>query len=111
MWVAEACNRPWEEYEVNTYEYAKDKFWKAIGGHVLRRRCGFSADLPGLRPGSGRQANVWDFTEAVRFWTNGEHANHGFMLHGDSRDYLMAFTREAKEIKNRPVLFVIYEPK
>jgi hypothetical protein len=31
MWVVEPCTRPWEVYEVNAYEYAKDKFWKAIG--------------------------------------------------------------------------------
>jgi hypothetical protein len=32
MWVVEPCNRPWQEYEVNAFEYAKDKFWKDYGG-------------------------------------------------------------------------------
>src|SRR5262249_24556748 len=26
MWVVEPCNRPWEESEVNAFEYARDKF-------------------------------------------------------------------------------------
>jgi hypothetical protein len=61
-------------------------------------------------PGGGK-VNVWDFREAVKFWTDGKHANHGFMLHCDSRDYMRAHTREAKEIKDRPALLVIYDPK
>ena len=32
MWVVEPCNRPWDEYEVNAFQYAKDKFWKDVGG-------------------------------------------------------------------------------
>src|SRR5207253_8716791 len=32
MWVVEPCNRPWDEYEVNAFQYAQDKFWKDIGG-------------------------------------------------------------------------------
>ena len=62
-------------------------------------------------PGGGDKANTWDFTEAVKFWTNDKHVNYGFMLHGDSHDYMNAWTREAPEIKDRPVLLVIYEPK
>src|SRR5262249_54758326 len=41
MWVAEPCNRPWEEYDVNAYQFARDKFWQAIGGMLFfssRRR-------------------------------------------------------------------------
>jgi hypothetical protein len=33
------------------------------------------------------------------------------MLHGDSKDYMMAHAREAKEIKDRPAVLVIYEPQ
>lgn len=32
MWVVEPCNRLWEEHEVNAFQYAKDKFWKQVGG-------------------------------------------------------------------------------
>jgi len=32
MWVAEACNREWSEYDVNAYWFVKDKFWKEVGG-------------------------------------------------------------------------------
>jgi hypothetical protein len=111
MWVAEPCNRPWEEYEVNAYEYAKDKFWQAIGGMHYGDDPDFLPIYLAHGPGSGRHANVWDFTEAVRFWTDGTHANHGFMLHGDSKDYMRAHTREAKDVKDRPAVLVIYEPR
>ena len=111
MWVVEPCNRPWEEYEVNAYEYAKDKFWKDVGGMA------WSGDDPDFLPaflayGPGQgKVNAWDFAEAVRWWTGGKHANHGFMLHGDSYDYMTAHSREAKEIEDRPAVLVIYEPK
>ena len=110
MWVMEPCNRPWEEYEVNAYEYAKDKFWKAIGGM-------YYGDDPDFRPmylahgPSQGKVNTWDFTHAVRFWTDGKQANHGFMLHGNGGDWLpRAHSREAKAIEDRPAVWVIYEP-
>jgi hypothetical protein len=111
MWVAEACNRDWSEYDVNAYWFAKDKFWKAVGG------MDWSGDDPDFLPvylahGPGREGcNVWDFTEAVKFWTNGTRANHGFMLHGDSKDWFRAYFREAEKVKDRPALLVAYEPK
>jgi hypothetical protein len=111
MWVAEACNRPWDEAEVNAYRYAKDKYWQSYGGTH------WSGDDPDFLPvylahGPGREGcNTWDFTEAVKFWTDGKHANHGFMLHGDSKDWFRAYFREAEQVKNRPALLVVYEPK
>ena len=60
-------------------------------------------------PGGSGSVNAWDFTEAVRYWQ--DHANYGFMLNGDSRDYFYAWTREAAEVRNRPALLVIYEPR
>jgi hypothetical protein len=111
MWVVEPCTRPWEEYEVNAFQFAKDKFWKNIGGFD------WDDDDPDFLPvflayGPGRgKVNWWDFAEAVRFWTSGEHPNHGFMLHGDSKDYMLGHTREAQELKHRPAVLVIYEPK
>jgi len=111
MWVVEPCNRPWEEYEVNAFEYARDKFWKEIGGFD------WAGDDPDFLPtfltyGPGQPGvNAWDFTDAVRYWTDGKHTNHGFMLHGDSHDYMIAHSREAREIKDRPAVLVIYDPK
>jgi hypothetical protein len=61
-------------------------------------------------PGRGKVTD-WDFTEAVRFWSDGKHANHGFMLHGDSNDYMIAHSREAKEVRDRPAVLLVYEPK
>ena len=111
MWVAEPCNRPWEEYEVNAYEYAKDKFWKAYGGMSWGDDPDFLPVYVAHGPGGGK-VNVWDFREAVRFWTNGRHPNHGFMLHADARDWMgRAYYREAKEVKNRPAVLVVYEAK
>jgi hypothetical protein len=109
MWVAEPCNRPWEEYEVNAYEYARDKFWREIGGRYYGDDPDFLPFFLAYGPGCGK-VNVWDFTEAVRFWTSGGHANHGFMLHGDSHDYMIAHSREAAEVKNRPAVMVVYDP-
>jgi hypothetical protein len=111
MWVAEACNRDWSESEVNAYWFAKDKFWKEVGG------MNWSGTDPDFLPvylahGPGREGcNVWDFTEAVKFWTDGKHANHGFMLHGDSKDWFRAYFREAEKVADRPALLVVYEPK
>ncbi len=111
VWVAEACNRPWDEADVNAYRFAKDKFWTAVGG------MDWSGDDPDFLPvylahGPGRVGcNVWDFTEAVKFWLDGKHPNHGFMLHGDSKDWFKAYYREAEQVKNRPALLVVYEPK
>jgi hypothetical protein len=111
VWVAEACNRPWEETEVNAYEYARGKFWRAYGG------MSWAGDDPDFWPlylahGQGRPGcNDFDFTQAVRWWTDGRHANHGFMLHGDSKDWFKARFREAEKVKDRPALLVVYEPR
>jgi hypothetical protein len=110
MWVVEPCNRPWEEYEVNTYWYAKDKYWKAIGGMYWGEDPDFLPIFLAHGPG-GAKVNAWDFTEAVKFWTDGTHANHGFMLHGDSHGYITGWTREAPDVRNRPAVLVLYEPK
>ena len=110
MWVVEPCNRPWEEYEVNAYEYAKDRFWKAIGGWYHAEDPDFLPIYLAHGPSQGK-VNTWDFTHAVRFWTDGKHANHGFMLHGNAGDWLArAHSREAKEIRDRPAVLVMYEP-
>ncbi|MBI1831752.1 MAG: DNRLRE domain-containing protein [Planctomycetes bacterium] len=112
MWVAEACNRPWEEYEVNAYEYAKNKFWRNYGGTF------WDGDDPDFLPiylahgPGGGAVTSWDFAEAVRFWTSGKHPNHGFMMHSDARDWLSrAHYRESSEARKRPALLVIYEAK
>jgi hypothetical protein len=110
LWVVEPCNRPWEEYEVNAFQYAKDKFWKEVGGFHWGEDPDFLPIFLVYGPGQPK-VNCWDFAEAVRFWTSGKHANHGFMLHGDSKDYMMAHAREATAIKDRPAVLVIYEPK
>ncbi len=108
MWAVEPCNRPWEEHEVNAYEYARDRFWKEIGGASYGEDPDFLPLYLAYGPGSPG-VGVWDFTEAVRFWTKGGHPNHGFMLHGDSHDYMRAWSREAPEVKNRPAVLVIHE--
>jgi len=54
--------------------------------------------------------NTWDFREAVKFWTDRGNENHGFMLHGDGGDYMMAHCRESGELKSRPALLVVYAP-
>jgi hypothetical protein len=110
MWVVEPCNRPWEEYEVNAFEYARDKFWTAVGGFHWGEDPDFLPIFLAYGPGQPKVTS-WDFAEAVRFWTSGKHPNHGGMLHGDSQDYMIAHTHKSPDIKNRPAVLVIYEPK
>ena len=98
-----------EEGTVNGYEYAPGKLWKAASGL-------YYGDDPDVHPiflahgPSGWPVCHWDFTEALRFWTDGKHENHGFFLHGDSNDYMTVFSREAGDVKRRPALLVAYEP-
>jgi hypothetical protein len=47
----------------------------------------------------------------VRFWTDGRHANHGFMLHGDGSNFMVAHGGEASDVNNRPAVLVICVPK
>jgi hypothetical protein len=111
MWVVEPCNRPWEEFEVNAFQYGKDKFWKKIGGFHWGEDPDFLPIFLAYGPSQG-PVNTWDFAEAVRFWTGGKHPNHGFMLHGDHQDYIASSpSRKAQEIKDRPAVLVTYEPK
>jgi hypothetical protein len=110
MWVVEPCSRPWEESEVNAFQYAKGKFWKQVGGFHWGDDSDFPPVFLAYGPGRGK-VNWWDFTLAVQYWTSSDHPNHGFMLHGDSRDYMIAYTRKARDIENRPAVLVIYEPK
>jgi hypothetical protein len=111
LWVAEPCNRPWVESEVNAYEYAKDKFWKAVGGMSYGDDPDFHPVYIAHGPGNA-PVSTWDFTEAVRFWTDGRRENHGFMLHGDSYHYMgRAHYRESKDVRSRPALLVVYEPR
>jgi hypothetical protein len=111
LYAAEPCNRAWDEKVANCYEFAAGKLWKAVSGlyygkdpdcHPVFVAHGY----PGGHPVSG-----FDFAEAVRFWTRGDHENHGFMFFGQADDYTLVHTRESKEVKKRPSLLVIYEPK
>src|SRR4029077_18897677 len=68
MWVAQPCNRPWEEYEVNAFQYAKDKFWTDIGGGGEGDDADFLPIFLAFGPGRPGKVNVLDFTQAVRFW-------------------------------------------
>ncbi|HKI18830.1 MAG TPA: DNRLRE domain-containing protein, partial [Isosphaeraceae bacterium] len=112
--VAEFCNRPWKEAEVNTFEYAKDQFWKELHG------ASWDGDDPDFLPmfiahgPSQGTTNAWDFTQAVKWWTDGKHPNHGFTLYNAARssvDYLWVHSCRAKDVRLRPALMVIYEPK
>lgn len=111
MWVAEPCGQAWDEYEVNAFQYRKNDFWREIGGRYYRSEGpDFLPLYVAHGPGQG-MVNEWDFTIATRLWVASQFPNFGFMLHGDSRDWLVsAWTREAKEIRNRPALYVIYVP-
>jgi hypothetical protein len=113
--VAEFCNRPWKESEVNVFEYAKDRFWQELLG------MNWHGDDPDFLPliiahGPSQQTtSVWDFTEAVKWWTAGKQPNQGFTLNNATyelslRDGLIAYTSRAKDVRLRPAMMVIYEP-
>jgi hypothetical protein len=109
IWVAEPCNRRWVETEVNAYEYAKGKFWREVSGKYYGDDPDFLPLYFVLGPGGG-QVSSWDFTDAVKLWTAGKQQNHGFMLHGDSFDYMRAHFRESPEQEKRPAVLVVYVP-
>jgi hypothetical protein len=110
IWVAEPCHRPWVETEVNAYEYAKGKFWRAVSGKYYGDDPDFLPKYFVLGPGGG-QVSSWDFTAAVKMWTSGKQESHGFMLHGDSYDYMRTHFRESAEQRKRPAILVIYVPQ
>lgn len=111
MWVTEPCNREWDETSANCYFYGKGKHWKGVSGLYYGEDADFLPVFLSHGPAGGGAVSVWDFTEAVRFWLDGKHANHGFFLHGDSNDYMRMYTPRAKNLKDRPAAMVIYEPK
>jgi hypothetical protein len=111
MWVAEPCNRAWDETSANCYFYAKEKHWKGVSGLYYGDDPDFWPVFLAHGPAGGGAVSTWDFTEAIRFWQDGKHVNHGFFLHGDSNDYMRMWTSKARSIKQRPTIAVIYEPK
>lgn len=120
MLVAQPCNRAWKETEMNGFQYANDMFWKEICGMDLT---GDDPDFSSVILAYGQSklmVSDWDFTEAVRYWIDGGHENHGFIFYSmESRftarrnymDYFLAYSREAAETKKRPCLLVAYVPK
>jgi hypothetical protein len=111
LWVVEPCNRNWDEASANCYFYAKGKHWKGVNGLYYGEDPDYWPVLAAHGPAGGGAVSAWDFTEALKFWQGGKHANHGFYLHGDSGDYMRMYTSLAKDIRQRPAVMVIYEPK
>ncbi|HZL88277.1 MAG TPA: DNRLRE domain-containing protein [Pirellulaceae bacterium] len=111
LWVAEPCNRDWDETQANCYFFAKGKHWKGVSGLYYGADPDFWPVFLSHGPAGGGAVSAWDFTEAVKFWLDGKHANHGFFLHGDSNDYMLMYTPRVKDLKQRPALMVIYEPR
>ncbi|HUV37959.1 MAG TPA: DNRLRE domain-containing protein, partial [Planctomycetota bacterium] len=115
MYVVEPCNRPWVEREINGYEYAKDKYWRSVGGFAKPES--YEGDDPDFWPVYATHgpfngtAGTWDLTEAMKFWLEEGKPNHGFFFHGDSADYTAVFSREFQDVKKRPTIMVVYEPK
>ncbi len=110
MFIAVPCNRKWEEKTANAFEYAYGKCWKELFAF------GFAGEDPDFLPvilggalSSGKSI-ACDFTEAVKYWTDGKNGNNGFHFPSDGKDYLGVYTSKNKSIPNRPALFVIYEP-
>jgi hypothetical protein len=111
MWVTEPCNRAWDETTANCYFYARGKHWKGVSGLYYGEDPDFWPVFLSHGPAGGGAVSVWDFTEALKFWLDGKHANQGFFLHGDSNDYMRMYTPRAKNLKDRPAVLVVFEPK
>jgi hypothetical protein len=111
LWVAEPCNREWDANSANCYAYAPGRNWKGVSGLYYGEDPDFWPVFLMHGPAGGGAVTVWDFTEAVKFWLEEGHVNHGFFLHGDSNDYMRMFTPRVKNVKQRPAVMVIYEPK
>jgi hypothetical protein len=111
LWVAEPCNREWDEASTTCYSYAKGKHWKAVNGLYYGEDPDHWPVFLTHGPAGGGAVSVWDFTEALKFWQDGKHANHGFFLHGDSNDYMTMYTSRAKEVRQRPAILVVYDPQ
>ena len=112
LYVAEPCNRAWDEATCNGLEYARGKFWKEPCGMY------WQGDDPDFFPivlaygQSGLDVSTVDFTEGVKYWTDGKHENHGFTLSfvWHYYDLFKFWTRKAPNLKHRPAMMVIYEP-
>lgn len=111
LWVTEPCNRAWDEATANCYFYAPGKHWKAVNGLYYGADPDYWPVFLSHGPAGSGTVCVWDFTEALKFWQDDKHPNHGFFLHGDSIDYMRMNTSRAKELRDRPAILVIYEPK
>ncbi len=110
-YAVEACNRPWVEKEYTWTEYAKDKFWQDSNGFSW---LGEDPDFWPAYIAYGAcydKTGVFDFKEAVKFWTNGKKKNYGFIIYGSGSERARAYSYNTKDIKQRPAIYVIYEAK
>ncbi|MCL2639322.1 MAG: hypothetical protein FWD53_00605 [Phycisphaerales bacterium] len=115
--VAEACNREFVPGETNSIEYAKGKFWQeVVGMHWQGADPDFLSLILAHGP-SHLNAIPCDFTNAVKYWTAAppnQNPNHGFAyysIYSVHSDFLTAHNSRTKNLKDRPALMVIYEPK
>jgi hypothetical protein len=111
LWVCEPCHRDWDPKSANCCSYAPGKLWKSVNGLYYGEDPDYFPVYLACGPAGTGAASVWDFTEALRFWTDGTHENHGFFFYGDSTDYMRIFTPKAKEVKRRPTILVVFEPR
>jgi hypothetical protein len=108
-WWALPCNREWEEAAANSYFFAKGKRWKAVNGVYYGADPDFLPIILGYTSFVNGDVFDMEFKAAMKMWVDGKHANHGFLLQSGTSAPL--YTHRAKEIKRRPMLMVIYEPK
>jgi hypothetical protein len=111
LWVTEPCNRDWDATSANCYFYAPGKQWKGVSGLYYGEDPDFLPIFLSHGPAGSGEVSVWDFTHAIRFWQEGKQTNRGFFLHGDSSHYMRMVTPTAKNVRQRPAVLVIYEPK
>jgi hypothetical protein len=91
----------------NCYYYAKGKHWKAVSGMYYGQDPDFFPIILLHGPASA-PVTSWDFTAGLKFWIEQGHENHGFFLYGDSGDYMRIYMPNAKDIRQRPAIWVVY---
>jgi hypothetical protein len=111
LWVAEFCNRDWDDHQANCYFFGPGEHWKAVNGLYYGEDPDFWPAFACLGPSGSGVVTDWDFTEAIKFLTDGRHENHGFLVYGDHNDYIALCTPLAKDVKLRPAIMVAYEAK
>jgi hypothetical protein len=112
MWsrpIPEEC--PEEDDEKNLQLYGRD----VMTTHLVRWSAkAWAVVMLGIRAArlAGHDQNVFDFTQAVKYSTEGKHPNRGFTMYSSPpyMEFCTIWTRHVDDVKKQPALMVVYVP-